>query len=176
MINASFSVYNLQLQTGIHGPKPVDPGPSGLVLVLGPGRTSSSFRNLGPNRTGTGPDQYREKFQNLGQDRTKTNEILKMLNWFGPVCNRTLWSVDPWHWTLSKVAWKYYVINLPIVAKPAASIFINFISLSKMFKIKFFLYFKSWCKYLMLVRSRFGADGGDGWGELEAEIAVWVVS
>ena len=35
---------------GIHGPKPVGPGPSGLVL--GPGQGQQNFENIEPIRTG----------------------------------------------------------------------------------------------------------------------------
>ena len=40
-------------KTEIHGPKPVGPGPSGSVLVLGPDQDRKHLRNLGPNRTRT---------------------------------------------------------------------------------------------------------------------------
>ena len=38
---------------GINGPKPVGPGPSGLVLVLGPYQDQEKFQSLGPDRTRT---------------------------------------------------------------------------------------------------------------------------
>ena len=49
-------------RAGIHGPKPVGPGPSGSVLVLGknrnlgPDQDWKNFENLGPIRTGRSPD------------------------------------------------------------------------------------------------------------------------
>ena len=63
MINASFWVYNLQLQRGIHGPKPVDPGPSGSVLVLGPDRSRTSKIKKSRtepdwDQTGLGPTKF----------------------------------------------------------------------------------------------------------------------
>ena len=46
-------------QSGIHGPEPVDPGPTSkkkLKLWIGPDQ--EKFENLGPDRAGQGPTNF----------------------------------------------------------------------------------------------------------------------
>ena len=60
---------HLDRRAGIHGPKPVGPGPSGSVLVLGTDRTRTrKNRKLGPDRNQEanrtlGPDQDQENWR-----------------------------------------------------------------------------------------------------------------
>ena len=57
------------VRAGIHGPKPIGPGPSGSVLVPGPDHDRKKLINPGPARTRT------EKFlEFLVPDRTRTKK------------------------------------------------------------------------------------------------------
>ena len=90
------------VEFGIHGLKPVDPGPSDSVLVpRGSGWDQRNFGISGPTRIRnikilklrTGPDQDQEKCSNL---QTLTNKIIKILARFEPVGPRIWRSGDPW--------------------------------------------------------------------------------
>ena len=56
-------------ETGIHGPKPVGPGPSGSVLVLRPNRTRTENIFKTWDRTGPGPRKISKSRTGLDQNQ-----------------------------------------------------------------------------------------------------------